>query len=105
MHQFPIQPPQLMPGVVPSGAKAAIAMDADCSGPSYDYARMMVGGSIWKCTRLPDPVPVNAGDAGRVSRFRGGNQHRDDPRMDHAEQFRHGGRVHQKQDYGAYRGD
>ena len=43
-HQFPIQPPQLIPGVVPPNVTPAIAMDADCSGPSYDYARFMMAG-------------------------------------------------------------
>lgn len=42
-YYYPIKEPQLMPGVVPDGAKAAIAMDADCGAAgAYNYARSMM---------------------------------------------------------------
>lgn len=41
-YHYPIQAPDLMPGVVPKGMSAAVAMDAAL--PTYDYARLAFGG-------------------------------------------------------------
>ncbi len=41
--RFPLQTPQLLPGVVPKGTKPAIAMDADFAGGMYNYASLAWG--------------------------------------------------------------
>lgn len=41
--RFPLQAPELLPGVVPKGTKPAIAMDADFAGGMYNYASLAWG--------------------------------------------------------------
>lgn len=42
--EFPIQPPALLPGVVPQGAKSAVAMDWGNNAAVYGYANQAFGG-------------------------------------------------------------
>jgi phage-related protein (TIGR01555 family) len=47
-YKYPIQPPSLMPGIVPARKKALIGMDYGPSASAYEYARSMVGfGADW----------------------------------------------------------
>jgi uncharacterized protein len=42
-YKYPIQPPQLMPGIVPAGQKAAVAMDSGPFAGTYEYVRLLQG--------------------------------------------------------------
>lgn len=47
-YKYPIQPPTIMPGVVPKGRRVLVAQDSGPYAQCYDYARSMTGfGADW----------------------------------------------------------
>ncbi len=47
-YKYPIQPPQLIPGLVPKGGRILVAMDSGPYNRAYEFARSMEGfGADW----------------------------------------------------------